>query len=236
MGTAPGYFGSVDFHTPADEYGFIAIFPGATRDFQCWDVHTEASLTHNGGSDSLSVVNMVKYTIDEYGADPARVFVTGSSSGAMMTQCLVATYPDVFAAGSAFSGMPFGCLRGDAGSSPFTSDQDCPRGEVTKTGEEWAAEVHSAYPGYNGSYPRLQVWHGTADTVISDHNLQEEIKQWSAVFGVSETESAADTPLPGYTKFTYGDGSEFVAYSAEGVGHVVPTPEEIVLEWFGLTN
>ncbi|KAF9895278.1 hypothetical protein FE257_000181 [Aspergillus nanangensis] len=200
LGTARGYYNSVDFHTPADSHGFIAIFPGSTQDFNCWDVNTAASLTHNGGSDSLSIVNMVKHTISKYNADPRRVFVTGSSSGAMMTQTLLAAYPDVFAAGSAFSGLPYGCLRGSPGSSPFTADQACAEGEVTKSGEEWAAGVREAWPGYNGSYPRLQVWHGTADSIIAYSNLGEEIKQWETVFGVGETGQVVDSPEAGYTR------------------------------------
>lgn len=46
---------------------------------------SQATLTHNGGGNSNSIANMVTWTISEYGADSKKVFVTGSSSGAMMT-------------------------------------------------------------------------------------------------------------------------------------------------------
>ena len=46
--------------------------------------------------------------------------------------------------------------------------------------------------------------------------------------------NVTDTPLPGYTQMVYGDGTRYIAYSAEGVGHTVPTMEESVLEWFGI--
>jgi acetylxylan esterase len=42
-------------------------------------------LTHEGGGDSNTIANMVKWTLSEYKADAKKVFVTGSSSGAMMT-------------------------------------------------------------------------------------------------------------------------------------------------------
>ncbi|KAL4892800.1 PHB depolymerase family esterase [Aspergillus ambiguus] len=236
LGSARQYFRDVDFHSPADQYGYITIFPESRSDLNCWDVNTKESLINNGGSDSLSIVNMVQYTVDKYKADPRRVFVTGSSSGAMMTQTLAAAYPNVFSAASAFSGMPYGCLRGSLGSSPFDSNPACANGEVMKSGVQWAKDVSGAFPGYNGTYPRLQVWHGTADPIIAYANFQEEIKQWSTVFGVVETGSIQDTPEAGYTKYVYGNGSQFVAFSAEGVGHVVPTPESVVLQWFGITS
>ena len=51
----------------------------------CWDVSSQKSLKHSGGGDSNAIANMVTYTLKKYNADPKRVFVTGSSSGAMMT-------------------------------------------------------------------------------------------------------------------------------------------------------
>lgn len=182
----------------------------------------------------MSIVNMVKYAISEYNADPSKVFAMGSSSGAMMSQVLAAAYPDVFSAVSAYSGLPYGCLRGSPGSSPFTADPACSEGKVRKSGSEWAAEVRSAWPGYNGSYPPVQVWHGTADQVLDPQNLQEEIKQWTTIFGVQLTEKRTDDPLDGYTRSIYGDGAQFVSYLAEGVGHVVPTQVQETLRWFGL--
>jgi acetylxylan esterase len=51
----------------------------------CWDVHTSATLTHNGGGDSLGIVSAAKLAITQYGVNPSKVFVAGTSSGAMMT-------------------------------------------------------------------------------------------------------------------------------------------------------
>ena len=69
----------------AEQYGFIVIYPSSPYSGTCWDVSSHAALTHNGGGDSNSIANMVTWTISEYGADTSKVFVTGSSSGAMMT-------------------------------------------------------------------------------------------------------------------------------------------------------
>ena len=42
----------------------------------------------------------MKYTITTYNANADRVYATGNSSGAMMTEALLAVYPDVFKAGA----------------------------------------------------------------------------------------------------------------------------------------
>ncbi|KAL2819579.1 Alpha/Beta hydrolase protein [Aspergillus cavernicola] len=235
LGSARGYYGQVTDLPPAsDTHGFIIIYPGSVDDFNCWDVASEASLTHNGGSDSLSIVNMVSYAIRHYNADPDKVFATGSSSGAMMTQILAAAYPDVFSAISAYSGLPYGCLRGSPGSSPFSADPACASGEVVRSKEEWAAEVRRAWPGYNGSYPAVQVWHGMADGVVDVQNYEEVVKQWTGVFGIGLTAENQDVPVEGYTQSVFGDEGELEGYLAEGVGHVVPTQVEATLRWFGL--
>ncbi len=109
-----------NYDSYAAKQGFITIYPSTPNDFHCWDVASEATLTHDGGGDSASLVRMVQYVIDRYNADPAKVYVTGASSGCMMTNVLLAAYPDVFAAGSCYSGVAANCLAGSPGSSPIT--------------------------------------------------------------------------------------------------------------------
>lgn len=88
IGTASAqayYSGSPYAPTYAEQYGFIVIYPSSPYSGTCWDVSSTSALTHNGGGDSNSIANMVTWTISEYNADASKVFVTGSSSGAMMT-------------------------------------------------------------------------------------------------------------------------------------------------------
>lgn len=84
-GTASAYYTNTPYATLAEQYGFIVIYPESPYDGTCWDVSSTAALTHDGGADSNSIVNMVSYTLDTYNGDASRVFVTGLSSGAMMT-------------------------------------------------------------------------------------------------------------------------------------------------------
>ena len=169
-GTAQAYYSGTEYHTLADKYGFIVIYPNAPDPGGCWDVHTNATLTHNAGGDSLGIASMVRYAISTYKVDSTRVFATGTSSGAMMvcgsltspfysphyllpqTSVLMGAYPDLFAAGSAFAGVPYACF---AGSSLWNSQ--CANGQLTKTAQQWGDLVRSGYPGYTGTRPRVQV-------------------------------------------------------------------------------
>ena len=235
MGTGPGYASLAKYATLADTHGYLVVYPTAPHDNNCWDVGTNKSLTHGGGGDTNGLVNMIQYMITTYKADPKKVVVTGSSSGAMMTNVISAVYPDVIAAGSAYSGVAAGCLAGSPGFSPQTANPDCANGKkIIKTQEAWVEQVKTFYPGHNGTYPRMQVWHGTADSLVFYPNLGEEIKEWSGLDEVTWTKNLTNTPSSGYTQMVYGDGTKFTAYSAVGVGHTVPVHEDIDLKWFGI--
>jgi acetylxylan esterase len=80
-GTATAYYSGTPYATLSEQYGFVVIYPESPYSGTCWDVSSDAALTHNGGADSNSIANMVTYTINKYDADSSRVFVTGTSSG-----------------------------------------------------------------------------------------------------------------------------------------------------------
>ncbi|KAI5825077.1 carbohydrate esterase family 1 protein [Schizophyllum commune Tattone D] len=228
-GTAQAYFQGTQYANLANSKGFIVIYPDAPDSGGCWDVHSDATLTHDAGGDSLGIASMVRYTIDQYGADPSRVFATGTSSGAMMTNVLIGAYPDLFAAGAAFSGVPYGCFAG-----PSMWNSQCAQGQLIKSAQEWGDQARSGYSGFTGTRPKMQVWHGAADTTLYPQNFYEEVKQWTNVLGYAEgsgTNSSND-PLSGYTRSTYGP--DFEAIFAQGVGHTVPEQANDVLRFFGL--
>jgi poly(3-hydroxybutyrate) depolymerase len=112
LGNALQWFTGTKLPSYADTNGFILIYPNTPNMLGCWDVYNKASLTHGQGGDALGIVSMVDYTIDRYGADRARVYVMGFSSGAMMTNVLAGSYPDVFEAAAAYSGVPDACFLG----------------------------------------------------------------------------------------------------------------------------
>lgn len=239
-GSAQSAYTGSQYATLASQHGFIVIYPNSPHSSDsCWDVSSSQTLSHNGGGDSLGIVNMVRWTITQYKADSTRVFVTGVSSGGMMTNVLAGAYPDVFAAGSAFAGVPFGCFapKGNNAGVYDNWNGDCASGLVTHTSSEWAAIVKAAYPGYTGWRPKMQVYHGTADQTLNYVNFGEEVKMWTGVLGLSSspTSTTANTPVSGWTKTVYGSNGWFEAYSAAGVSHNIQNQEANVMAFFQLS-
>lgn len=221
-GTGPAFFSGTEFANLADQYGFIVIYPSATRSGQCWDVSSPQSLTRNGGSDPVGLMSMVTYVEQHNNGDPNNVYVTGASSGAMMTNVMLADYPDVFKAGAAFMGVPYHCFATTDGS---LWNSACANGQISMTPQQWGDLARAADPGYNGPRPRMQLWHGTADTTLYYANFGEEIKQWTNVLGVSQTPSFTDSPQSGWTRTRYGGtgiGAPVEGISVQGAGHVLP--------------
>ncbi|MDM7854221.1 extracellular catalytic domain type 1 short-chain-length polyhydroxyalkanoate depolymerase [Cellulomonas alba] len=225
----------------AEQHGFLVVYPDADRPGRCFDVSSSAALRHDGGSDPTSIANMVRWVLAHYSTDPHRVFVTGYSSGAMTTEVLLADYPDLFAAGSAFAGVPAGCFATDApppgpnGSADYSVP--CSLGELTRSAKAWGDEARAAYPGYHGHRPRVQLWHGTADPVLGYPNLREAVKQWTDVLGVSATPVRHDTPTAGTTRTRYGSSGDRPAVEANSladVTHQIPFDYDAVMRFFGL--
>jgi len=161
------------FQDLADKYGFIIIAPGAGGN--CFD----ATPARSGERDAIT--KMVAYVVDKNHADKTKVFAAGASSGACMTQALLAAYPDVFAAGSVLAGVPAGAWTGGNAYGWSTP---------SKTAAQWGDIVRKADADFTGTRPRLQLWHGTADTTLTyDQNFPAEVLQWTNVLGVTDADS-----------------------------------------------
>jgi acetylxylan esterase len=199
-GSASGVFGQAQsggIVAAADKYGFIMILPQTTNpasSARCWDVGSKQSLTHDGGGDTQAVAQMVKYAITMYKANADRVYATGDSSGAMMTQALLAVYPDVFKAGASFAGVPAGCWS--AGWTPASNwGGTCASGNDIMAAQQWGDLARGMYPGYTGHRPRVQLFHGDADAIINYKNFGEAIKEWTNVLGLGANPTSTTSGL-----------------------------------------
>jgi acetylxylan esterase len=237
-GSGPAFFASTEFASLADRYGFIVVYPSAPRAGHCFDVSSPGALVHDGNSDPAGIVSMVRYAERHLHANRDRVFVTGLSSGAMMTNVLLGDYPDVFRAGSAMSGVPFGCFATTDGSLWNTA---CANGDIIKTPQQWGDLARAADPGYRGPRPRMQLWHGTADTILFYPNFGEETKQWTNVLHAHL--AGTDHPQPTWTHTVYVNHAgqvEVDAYSVAGETHNLgfdyPDWAQLAVQFFGLTG
>jgi acetylxylan esterase len=192
-GTASAVFGQAQgggIISAADQYGFIIVAPSSGR---CWDVQSNKTWTRDGGGDSHAIRQMVRYAVDNRNGNPDRVYATGDSSGGMMTELLLALYPDVFKAGAAFAGMPAACRGTNESGSGGGYSGACAGGSVTHTAQQWGDIARMLAPGYAGHRPRVQLFHGDADTTIRYANHTEAIKEWTNVLGLSTAPTTTDT-------------------------------------------
>lgn len=230
-----------DYVTAAEQYGYIIIFPEATNSqyFNCFDVWSPQALTRGGGSDPVSIMSMVSWTQGYYNIDSSRIYAMGASSGGMMTNVLLALYPDVFAAGSSFMGIPATCFSIVTLANFWNNE--CANGQLSKTAQQWGDAARAMVPGYSGSYPRMQLWHGTADTLVHYNNLGEGIKQWTNLHGLSGTPSLSDSPQFNWSRTRYGGSSTqppVEAISVQGAGHSIPEAGMVAysIAFLGLNN
>lgn len=142
---------------------------------------------------------------------------------------MAATYPGLFRAATVYSGVPAGCFLS-------TADQvngwnsTCAQGNSVASAEQWANVVKAMYPDFDGSYPRMQIYHGGADDTLLPQNYEETVKQWTGVFGFdpeAPEESEEGVPQSGYTTETWGVGEENPLGTVQGIyvptaGHTVP--------------
>ncbi|KAF2106400.1 feruloyl esterase B [Lophiotrema nucula] len=237
-GSGSQYRSMVNLDSYADKLGFVVIYPtsNAQQGFNCWDANSAKSLKHDGGGDSQGLAAMAKWALKQYNGDASKVFAIGGSSGAMESNVLAATYPDVFKGAASYSGVPAACWAGAPYSTPLSSDTTCPLGQKASkySQQQWVDLAKGCDPGYNGTYPKMLIVHGTADTAVTINNLKAQLDQWSGVKGLTFTKNETNNPITNWKKIIYGDGTELVGYEVQGGGHIPPFQGDATLSFFGL--
>ena len=209
------------WNTLADKYKFHVVYPEQTttnNPYKCFNwagVYGNPANLHRGQGENQSIKEMVDKMKADYQVDPKRVFVVGFSAGGAEAALMLATWPEVFAAGATFGGVPYDCAESVAGAS------SCMKPGVDKDAKTWGDLVHAANTTFTGTWPRLSIWQGTADTTVDPSNTKEMMRQWTSVHGVPQTPSASDT-VAGYPHDTYKDGAGNVVvetYAITGKDH-----------------
>lgn len=194
--------------------GFFVVYPQTTANENCF-LWYDTGNDVRGEGQAESIAQMVSYMKANYPIDAKRVFVTGLSAGAAMTEVMAATYPDVFSAGAVMSGLPYACA--DSVTNAYT----CMDGAQSQSAEAWGNLVRNADTGFTGSWPRMSIWHGTSDAVVNDANATESISQWSNVLAVSTAGGTVATVGPAtHTEYKNGSGTTMVElWMISSMGH-----------------
>src|SRR5262249_22115548 len=127
--------------------------------------------------EALSIRQMIEKAIGTYNIDRNRVFITGLSAGGAMSAVMLATYPEVFAAGAILAGLPYGTAANvrEAFESMFQGR--------SLTASQWGDLARNASP-HRGRWPRVSIWHGDADATVIPMNAEALVRQWTNVHGV----------------------------------------------------
>jgi poly(3-hydroxybutyrate) depolymerase len=130
---------------------------------------------------------------------------------------MLATYPEVFAAGAVIAGLPFGVASNlrQALDGMFHS----PERPARALGDL----VRQATP-HNGPWPRMSVWHGTADRTVNPGNANEIVKQWLDLHDLPQP-PMAETVVDGYPRQAWWnkDGETVVeSYAITDMAHGTP--------------
>lgn len=211
------------WNAKAEAQGFLVVYPQQSAYYNsalCWNWMAWAQQFRGQGEPSL-IAGITSTVKSRYTVDPKRVFVTGISAGGAMSVIMGATYPDVFAAASVSAGCEYdGYPCGSSGGqSPTTSGN----------------EAYSAMGSYARVVP-VQVFHGTADTVVPPVNGDQVVSQWAqtndrASDGLDNNniDDVADATTSGtvtggrsWTRYTYKSSAGAVVMEktlVSGMGH-----------------
>ncbi len=214
-----GYKATTEWAKLAEKYRFYVIFPDkGTAAFQ-WYAFFGTSGIGRSDLEPSSIKSMVDEMRGKHNIAEDKVFVNGLSAGAYMTVVMLATYPDVFAAGSTFAGGAYGCSTSCAA--------------LGKKGQGWtwpgnhaASLVQNAYPtvwkSASAKKPRLMIFQGDADGAVTPENLADLTQQWKGAAGITGAGTASTLKGHAYTEYTKDGQVALATVLMSGIGHGTP--------------
>lgn len=217
--SAHGYDRGAGWSELAEREGFALLFPEQRRQNNqnlCFNWFEPEDIRRDGG-EALSIRQMIGAMIVRHRLDPRRVFVTGLSAGGAMAAVLLATYPELFAGGAIIAGLPFGT----ASTVPEAFDRM--RGHGIPSARRLQGLLGAA-SDHHGDWPRLSVWHGSADRTVVASNADAIVDQWLAAHRV-DAGDARHSSIDGHSRTVWLDArgrSVIEKIVVEGMGHGTP--------------
>lgn len=191
----------------ADTHGFLVAYPAQTakaNGSKCWNWFRGGDQAHGRGEPAL-IAGIARQVASDYRIDPRRVFVAGLSAGAAMAVILGRTYPGVFAAVGAHSGLPFAAAHDVA--SAFTAMKAGPTGMRT--------------PPAGTAVPTI-VFHGDADHTVAAGNGRAIVGDATASASHATTHTGVAPGGRSYTREVFADAAgrpRVELWTVHGAGH-----------------
>jgi poly(hydroxyalkanoate) depolymerase family esterase len=217
--SAAGYDLGAGWSTLAKHYGFALLMPeqASMNNAQgCFNWFNPEDTARDSG-EACSIRQMIARMVGDHKIDQHRIFVTGLSAGGAMTSVMLATYPEIFAGGAIIAGLPFGVATNvrEALSGMFVSPSR-PAGEL--------GDLVRNASNHKGPWPKLSVWHGSADRTVNPANADEIVKQWLDVHQLPST-PMSEADVDGYPRQVWwnADGETIVeSYTITDMAHGTP--------------
>jgi poly(hydroxyalkanoate) depolymerase family esterase len=217
--TAAGYEVGAGWSTLAERYGFALLMPEqktSNNGNGCFNWFNPEDTARDSG-EAASIRQMIARMMREHSIDGKRIFVTGLSAGGAMTTVMLATYPELFAGGAVIAGLPYGIASNvqQAINGMFQSP--------SRPARELGDLVRNASK-HKGPWPKLSVWHGSADRTVNPANASEIVKQWLDVHHLPPTPMAEST-VDGYPRALWwnANGETLVeSYTITDMAHGMP--------------
>ena len=141
----------------AEQHGFLVAYPeqpARANGSRCWNWFMPSDQVRDRGEPSL-IAGITREIAESYRVDRRRVFVAGLSAGGAMAVVLGASYPDLYAAVGAHSGLP------------FRAAHDVPSAfQAMKNPRARAAEPCKSFR----PSPRTIIFHGDNDSTVAIAN------------------------------------------------------------------
>jgi len=196
----------------ADEHGFVVVYPAqpASANVQkCWNWFRSEDQARESGEPAI-IAAIAREVASTYHVDERRIFVAGMSAGAAMAVILGTTYPDLFAAVGAHSGLAYGAAH------------NLPAAFAAMQGR---GEPPHVIPHAGIAIPTI-VFHGDGDRTVDAHNANAIIRQAAArhVGTDLRTEHTDGVAAGGrsFSRVAYSDATNRVVaelWTLHGAGH-----------------
>ena len=150
----------------ADRHGFLVIYPAQpaqANPTKCWNWFRPEDQRRALGEPAL-IAGITREVVAGYRIDPKRIFVAGMSAGAAMAVVLGETYPDLFAAVGAHSGLDYGVAHDVPSAMVAMKGSGVVNGQASQT-----ASSRGSLPQRESRVPTI-VFHGDRDMTVNVRN------------------------------------------------------------------
>ncbi|MFD0739637.1 alpha/beta hydrolase family esterase [Lysobacter koreensis] len=198
----------------AERHGFLVAYPAQTANAngnKCWNWFRAEDQRRGHGEPAL-IAGLTSQIAADYRVDPQRIFVAGLSAGAAMAVILGATYPELYAAVGAHSGLAFGAAHDMA--SAFAAMKGA------------GAAVHRSRAPLGPRVPTI-VFHGDRDHTVAAGNgdaiaaAASAVGTGAAALRISERDGASASGRR-YRQTVHADAAErpvVEQWLLHGAGH-----------------